>query len=277
MIIPALFLASTLAAAARAAQPAPLPAFNFVDLNQLRAQAPQVAEPASKAADVIDRYHMAIQAGKDALYGYAKTPEEFAESTSYWSGVLKDAGVEPGVATYKDGFYTLPYHAADGRVIREFTAEPRQFPPKDEPGLRANMALARESLNKAGLTPVSSRVLNLDALLATYSILYLTKADAAPEHETRLRVLQPGDDLDLDIIRVSGVTTVQVPEPWMVVYIGPELGFVSMAGRTLDEAQLKLRNRKNLLIGYGKNIFGETIYPTDDPEWKFAADLYFFQ
>ena len=201
----------------------------------------------------------------------------FAESVAHWSAVLKAAGIEPGAASYKDGLFTLAYRTIDGRVLRGFLAEPRQFPPKDEAGLRTNMALAQAALSAAGLTPVSARVVNLEYLLPTYSLLYLAKPETLRERETQLRVLKPGDDIDADLIKASGVVVVQQPQPWMLVYVGPELGYVGLWAKTAEDLALRVEKRKAFLVGQGKRIVGEKPYAIDDAEYKFGAALLFFQ
>ncbi|MDE2142178.1 MAG: hypothetical protein KGJ84_07195 [Elusimicrobia bacterium] len=266
-----------LASSAYAAGPEGLPAFSEINFTRIRAMKTELKAPQGRAGDVITDYHLLAQAGKSALYGYAQTPEQAAEATAYWTKVLTAAGVKAGAATYADGMYTIPYATADGRVIRDFLADPRQFPPKDESGLRANMALAQSALTKAGLTVVSARVINVDALLPTYSVLYLTKADENPDHEARLRVLKPGDDIDVDVYRGAGVNVVQVPETWMLVYIGPELGYVTVIGKTQDEIAEKLAKRKDFLVSEGKRLIADKIVPLDDADYKFAAAIYFFQ
>lgn len=265
------------ASGARAASPEGLPSFGAVDFAQLHAQKSALKTPSAKAGDEISSYHLIVQAGKDTLFGYAQAPQEAAEAIAYWSKALAAAGVKPGAATFADGLYQIPYATADGRVIRDFLADPRQFPPKDEAGLRANMALARAALEKAGMSVVAARVVNVDALLPTYSLLYLTKSEADPDHENRLRVLKPGDDIDFDIFRGAGVNVVQTPEAWMMVYIGPELGYVTVVGRTREEIDSKLAKRKEFLLGEGKRLIADKISPLDDAEYKFAAAIYFFQ
>ena len=271
----AALLLSPLAASAEA--PAAFPAFQFVGAAQFTSNTIAIAEPPSRPADVIAKSHMLIQAGKEVLFGYADTPEQFAEAVAYWSEVLRVAGIQPGTPVLKDGIFVLPYHTADGRVIRGFMADTRQFPPKDDNGLRLNMASAQSALRASGLTPISSRVLSLEFLLPTYSILYLAKPDARPEHETLLRVLKPGDDLDAGLIATSGVTIVQKPEPWLLVYIGPELGYVGLIAKTKDDLALRLEKRKAFLVSQGKKIIGEKLIPVDDAEYKFGAELLFFQ
>ncbi len=254
-----------------------LPAFNFTGATALRAEKSALTAPAPVPADVVVKGHMLVQAGMEVLFGYADTPEQFAESSKHWIEVLKAAGIEPGVATYKDGLFTLPYRTTDGRVLRSFMADPRQFPPKDESGLRANMALAKKSLTAAGLTPVSSVVVNLEYLLPTYSILYLAKPETARTHETLLRVLKPGEDIDADLVKASGVNVVQAPEPWLLVYIGPELGYVGLIAKSAADLALKLEKRKALLVAAGAKIIGEKLVPVDDAEYKFGAELLFFR
>lgn len=277
MMKPIAAFALLLSPLAASAERGALPAFHFTGAAALRAEAPAPAAPEPRPADVVSESHMHIQAGKDVLFGFAKTPEQFAEASSYWIEVLKAAGIEPGAATYKDGFFTLAYRTADGRALRAFMAEPKQFPPKDDEGLRANMALALKSLSASGLTPVSARVLNLEYSLPTYSILYLVKPEALRERETQLRVLKPGDSLDEGLIAASGVTVVQKPQPWMLVYIGAELGYVGLWAKTAEDLALRVEKRKALLVGQGKRIVGEKPYAIDHPEYKFGAALLFFQ
>ncbi len=254
-----------------------LPAFRFTGAAELRAAKAAVAVPEPRPADVIVKGHMLIQAGADCLFGYADTPEQFAEAAAHWTEVLKDAGIEPGAPTFKGKIFILPYRTADGRVIRDFLADPRQFPPKDDAGLRANMAAAQQALSAAGLTPIAARVVNLDFLLPTYSILYLAKPEAVREHEKQLRVLKPGNVIDADLIKASGVSVVQKPEPWLFVYIGPELGYASLAAKTPEDLAWRLEKSKAYLIGKGKRIIGEKLVAVDDAEYKFGAELLFFQ
>lgn len=270
-------LALVLAPLAAAAENGALPAFHFTGAAQLRAEKTEFAAPAPRPADVIVSGHMLIQAGKDSLFGFAKTPDEFAQAVAHWSGVLEAAGIEPGTPELKDGIFVLPYRTADGRVLRDFLADARQFPPKDEEGLRANMALAADALTAAGLTPVSARVVDLEYMLPTYSILYLVKPEALRERETQLRVLKPGDDIDADLLKASGVTVVQTPKPWLAVYIGPELGYVNLWAKTAEDLAAKLEKRKAFLVERGKRIVGERFFPIDDAEYKFGAGLLFFQ
>ena len=254
-----------------------LPAFGSVSFAQLREMKANVAIPLPKAGDVLSAYHMIAQAGKNSMFGYADNQADAAEAIAYWTAALKAAGIQPDAATFADGMYQIPYKTADGRVLRDFLADSRQFPPKDEAGLRSNMALASDALNKAGLNVVATHVLNVDAILPTYSILYLTRPNELPEHETRLRLLKVGDDLETGIFRDAGVNVVQTPENWMMVYIGPEVGYVSMLAQTRDDLDAKVAKRRDFLAGEGKKLIAERRESVDDATYKFGAALYFFQ
>ncbi|MBI5595519.1 MAG: hypothetical protein HY928_05450 [Elusimicrobia bacterium] len=271
LIALSLFLSPALAGAAG------LPDFHYTDLKTLRETGAAVRAPAGAPADVVTEGHMLLQAGTKLLVGYADTPEQAAAGAAYWASVLNAAGVETGAMEYKSGLYTIPYKTADGRVIRSFLADPMQFPPKDEAGLRADMAATQAAMAAAGLTPLTARVVNLEYLLPTYSLLYLTKADAKPERESQLRVLKPGDDLDAEVFRSAGLAVISQPKPWMIVYAGPEAGHVGMIAGTLERAQEKLKARKELLKGYGKRILAEKITPIDEGDYKFYIELYFVE
>lgn len=254
-----------------------LPSFGFTGVASLRRAAVEAPTPSVRgvAADVVTRRHLHVQAGRVALFGYADTPEQFAEAVAHWNPILIAAGVTPGTPELKDGMYVLPYTAPGGKVIRDFMADPKQFPPKDEAGLRANMALALRALSDSGLPLVSAKVLNLEYLLPTYSLLYLTAPEEKPAKETRLRLLNAREETDFDVFRGTGIRVVQVPKPWMMVYVGPEAGVVNLGAKDLENARLKLAQRRQALTQSGKTIVGERITPIDAEPLKFLVSLYF--
>ena len=229
-------------------------------------------------SDVITEAHILVQAGKNVLFGYADTPAQAAAAAAYWTAALKPQGVEVGALEYKNNFFTLPYKTADGRVLRYFLAEPVQFPPKDEAGLRANMAATLSALSSAGLTPVSARVVNLDFMLPSYAVLYLTVPHANPALEKNLRVLKTGEDMDTSVFSANGFTVVQTPKPWLMVYIGPEAGYVSMAAKTEEQAKKKLEARRTFLEKEAhKSILHTSISQVDMGDYKYLIELYFME
>ncbi len=266
------FLCLLIASASYAAEG--LPAFGFVSLARLREREAPAAQRA-QAGDVIASTHMLVSAGKYSLLGFAHTQAEADEATAYWTGVLKAAGIATVAATFDGGMYQIFYKTDDGRVIRDFVADPLQFPPKDAAGLRADMALTAGALKKSGHDVVAARVLDLDIILPTYSVLYLTRPDEIPEHEARLRILKAGFDIEFDIFRGAGVDVVSTPKTWIMVYIGPEVGQVSMVAKTQEEIDAKVVARREFLLGQGKRIIAERREPIDDAEYKFGAALYF--
>ncbi|MBI3298477.1 MAG: hypothetical protein HYZ75_09960 [Elusimicrobia bacterium] len=260
-----------------------LPPFGFTPLSAIRATsapAPLETPPPAPAADVITDHRLLIRAGRTVLFGFADNAAEAEVAARYWTEVLTAAGVEVGTLEFSGVSFTLPYKTADGRVIRRFFAEPQQFPPKDPAGLRANMESTRAAMERAGLTPLAARVVNVDFLLPTYTLFYLTRPAATEEKETQLRVLNRGDDLDADVYRRGGLEVLQVPKPWMLVYIGPEAGYVSMAAGTRERAEEKLKARREFLAGLGKRILEERVVPIDEadyPDIKFIVELYFVE
>ncbi|MDE2489867.1 MAG: hypothetical protein KGM24_03415 [Elusimicrobia bacterium] len=254
-----------------------LPAFGYVGAARLRAEKFLLPSPRAAAGDVIAQDSLLVQAGTKALIGFASTPAEFRAAAAYWTQALAAAGVTAGTPAFADGMYTIPYATADGSGVRAFLADPKQFPPKDEAGLRANMALAEAALAKAGLPLVAARVVRVDALLPTYLILYRTKPDANPDREVRLRVLKPGDDMDFDAFRKAGVDVVQTPTTWMMVYLGPAVGYVGLAAKSPKDLDAKVAAREDFFRQNGERLIAVRKFAIDDPEWKYGAGLYFFQ
>lgn len=268
---------------APAAQAAGLPAFHYTSLKELRALPPSAELPAPPdpgagrplpAADVITDARFILQAGRSDLYGWADDAGRAAEPAAYWTAALKAAGVAVGPMTFKDGMFVLPYKTGDGRLVRRFLADERQFAPKDEGALRANMAATMEALRKAGLTPLAARVLDVDFMLPTYEVLYLTSPASKPELEKQLRVLKTEGDIDASVYAKAGLTVVQTPQPWLTVYIGPEAGYVSMAAATKERAAEKLAERGKFLAEQGLRVIETRVTPVDEADFKFVVELY---
>lgn len=265
-----------LAAAARArVRQAP---FHFTDAAALRAATPQhVAAPAAVCADQITKPHMIARAGRGKLYGAARSLTEFSEATHHWAEALRFAGLNVGRGEWNEGngLWTLEYQSPDGRALRDFVADPRQFAPKDEAALLSSMGQASAALDAAGLNAISARLLSLDGLLPSYHLLYLTRPRDRAASESQLRILE-GEDYDLGIVG-SAVRMVSTPKPWLTVYIGPRLGRIGLAAATQAELDARVTERKVELGGQGKRVFAEKRLARAGPERPFGAHLYFFQ
>ncbi|HAH07110.1 MAG TPA: hypothetical protein DCM05_11425 [Elusimicrobia bacterium] len=253
--------------------------FSYVGVQQL--QQLDLAVPSVKAEasqDKIEKSHLFAQCGRKVLFGYADSDAEYAEALAYWTKVLAEAGIQAGKPTFEHGMYLLPYEAG-GLVLRDFRAEPKQFKPKDEASLRENMNLIANALHARGLPIVAAKVVNLEFMLPTYSLYYLTKPEEREETETQARVLKPGEDIDFDLLTEKGVDIVQKPEPWMMVYVGKEVGFVSRLAKDQAEAEKKLKERVELLTKMGKVFIGSRIHPLTEPfeDYKLLVNIYFYQ
>lgn len=256
-----------------------LPDFAFTGAAALKAAAAtaELPAPTSAPADEIARGHMHAQAGRQVLFGYAKSAGEFTEAAIHWGQVLREAGLITGDPEFRAdiGMWTLPYVSRDGRAIRDFMADPRQYAPKDDAALRADMEKSRQAAEAAGLGVISARVLKLDGMLPSYTLLYLTKPRPKAEREVRLRLLDArGSDIDAAPFR-GHVTVVSQPKPWLMVYTGPQVGQVSMGAKDEESARKKLAARKEFLTGQGMTILAESVEPYEDELVKFVVTLSF--
>ena len=92
-----------------------------------------------------------------------------------------------------------------------------------------------------------------------------------------MRVLKPGDDIEVDIYKKAGVDVIQTPETWMMVYVGPEVGYVTLWADSAENLETKIKARRDFLTGEGKKMIDVRREAIDDPTYKFGAALYFFQ
>lgn len=277
-----MILAAALALAglarAQSAEPFALTETGFASLRAASAVLP-AALPASAPApapDEIDQDRFVAQAGA-VLYGYASDAATAAPAIAYWSAALKAAGVTPGAGIFADGMWQIPYQTGDGTVLRSFLADARQFAPKDDSALRGDMARAQAALARNGLAPVAARVVRVPELLPTYLIVYKTKPDANPDHESRLRVLAPGDDLDFSVYRAAGLDIVETPKTWMMVYVGPAAGYVGLWADSPADLAKVLADRESFLKSQGAEILAARDFPINDPVYKYGVGIYFLQ
>jgi hypothetical protein len=268
---------------AQAALAAELPSFattgfGYVGIKALRQGAAEPVPPAAGAPqDKLNKAYLFLQCGKDKMFGYADTKEQYQEAVAFWKPIFAANGITMGETSFEDKFIKIAYTTKDGSVIRDYWAEPQQFKPKDEASLRENRDMVLGELSKTHKV-IASYLSDLDFMLPTYKAYYLVKPDAVQEHEDQLRVLRPGEDIDFDVFeKLPGVKIVQKPETWMMVYIGPELGFVSRIGHDRAEIEKKVKDRVDYLVGVGKVMIDTRIKPIDEGEWKFLGNIYFYQ
>ena len=229
--------------------------------------------------DRLTRLHLSPRTGTRSLVGSAKTDEEYAEAIALWTGILAKAGIRTGAPTFQHGVWSLPYETGDGTVIREFMANAKQFKPKDEQALSDNKAMILGELRKRGLPVLASYELYLDFMLPTYSVYYLTREEKRREDELQVRVLKPGDDIDTAVFERAGVSVLQKPESWIMVYLGREVGFVTRAAKTREDAEKRVQQRVAELTAMGKVMIETRIEPLTDPfqDYHFWFGLYFYQ
>jgi len=233
--------------------------------------------------DRVTQLHLLPDGGNYTLIGWADNQAQFKEAAAMWTEILRRAGMKPGEPKLQNGTYTIPYASPSGLVLRRFFADPKQFKPKDEVSLRENRDMVLAKLNAAGVAVVASYVANLDGMLPSYAVYYLTKADFSTElglTESRVRILRRGGDIDFDILENAGVRVLQKPEPWILVYHGRAIGWNTGVAKTREEAEKKLAERVKYFTEQGKQIIGSRIHafePGEAGEYRFFFNLYLFQ
>ncbi|MFC1679228.1 hypothetical protein ACFL2T_03345 [Elusimicrobiota bacterium] len=280
-----IFVVSILTASASYAAQPPLlgsTGFGYAGTDLVRELAADVPETPGTVRDKAEGLHLIPRCGRDSLVGHAASEAEYKEALARWTAILSAAGIKVGEPEFRQDIdlYVIPYETGDGTVIRDFFADHKQFPPQDEPALRANRDLVAGRMAEAGLKTVASYLVDVEFLLPTYAIYYLAKAEEEPEHESQVRILDRGGDIDFELMERGGVDIVQRPRTWMMVYIGPEIGMVHRIAKTREEVEEKLRKRVEWLVEQGKVIIGTRIVELEeDPtsEYKYLADIYFYQ
>lgn len=254
--------------------------FRYVSPSLIRADNAPVPVFKSEAQDRTTKAHLLVQCGDDTLLGFAKTDAEYKEAVAYWRGVLAGAGLTAGEPRIDGDMYFIPYASPDGRVLRRFVADARQFKPKDEAALRENMDATVGAMGSAGLRIVQSGVLELEYMLPTYAVYYLTEKKETRERETQVRVLARGEDIDFDIVE-GAVTILQKPKSWMMVYLGPEVGQVWRIGKTREEIEKKLAERVAWLVEHGATMIGSRIHEIPEADrwdgYRYVSMSYFFR
>jgi hypothetical protein len=282
--------AALLAANARALEERTVGAtdFNYVGLAALSASAPpaqapaaglafaKAAAPAPDTGEVTDEnasYLLAQCAGKNIL-GFPKTKPDYDAFYARFSALLAREGLKISSARFDpEAGSVLSYDSPQGLVLRRFISDDLT-----RVGDATPMAEVAAALEAKGLPVAAEYSLALEGL-KDYAIYYFTDDSTREEDETQLRVLKTdGDDIDYSIL--SGVDAVSKPVPWLLAYIGAELGYVSGAGKDAGDAQQKLQSRVDFLTQGGARIIGTRMDPVnwpDLPDYKFVFSIYFYR
>jgi len=262
--------------------------FNYISIPQLRATAgpaPAIAAaaavaPSASAPEKITQPYLLPRAGKKSLFAFPKDVEENKAFLDKWTKILTRANITPGQNDYQAGVISvLPYETGNKLMIREFMAEPRQFKPKDEADLLANMEKISGLTKAAGLPIIASYVSNFDFYLPTYHLYYLTEYKEKEEAEVQVRVLKgKADVLDPAIMEKAGVKVLQQPEPWMVVYLGPEMGVVTRSSDKREDLDAKIAEFQKFIKEQGGTFVTAVVRQLPAGSYRnFEADLYFLR
>jgi len=280
-LVPVLLLSAAVAQAAHA----PLlgsTGFGAIGFTEIREAALEAPGLAGAPQDKVRSMHLLPRTGKSVLIGRAESATQFEEALARWTSILGANGITVGETEYKEDLelYTIAYKAPGGAVLRDFLADPKQFPPKDEAALRANRDLISAAMQDAGLKIVTSYLVDVEFLLPTYISYYLTQPEEDESHEVQVRVHNRGDDIAYGLLEKAGVNIIQKPKDWMMVYIGREIGQVWRLGKTREEVDEKVAARIAWLEERGKEIIATRVLELEeDPyfDFKFLGDIYFYQ
>jgi len=234
--------------------------------------------------EITNQIYLIPQAGKETLFTFVKTEEEFKEFQLFWIPVLDKYGLKLENVEYKKdtGFAAINYKSKDGLVIRDFWADQLNYDALNESEilkLKKELTLA---LKENGMEPVISIRVNNSIVRPTFKLYYLTKKENSSEKEIRLRHLKNGEDIDFEVLE-NAVKIVRKDSSFSLVYIGKELGFVSKLASDLEAVNKKIEEYKNFLTENKKELIGYKIKKLDQPlvsndyKFNFLVNFYFFQ
>ncbi|MFA6003078.1 MAG: hypothetical protein WC881_03325 [Elusimicrobiota bacterium] len=213
----------------------------------------------------ITESYLLPRAVKKQLVASAREMGQHAAFVNMWSKILTRAGIKPGVPQFSpEGLSVLPYDAGSNLAVREFQADPMQFQPKDEADLIANLEKISGAVKQAGLPIISSYIMEIamhaptldqeTINVPTYDLYYLTEANDREEKEVRIRILKEYTRLDAAIMERAGVKVLQQPNPYLAVYVGPEIGLITRYPASAELAAAIARIRSNIEANGGKFI-----------------------
>ena len=132
------------------------------------------------------------------------------------------------------------------------------------------------------MTPIASFTINHEIFRPTFNIYYLTKPEENQDKEVQLRQLNPGDDIDFDLL-TGAVNLVRKDAAWSMVYIGRLVGFKSKLAVDEAGANLKIAEYKKFLADNKKDFIASKVGKLDKPfqvgetTYNYYWNAYFFQ
>jgi hypothetical protein len=219
-------------------------------------------------------------AAKKNLAVFTKSSDENKAFLDKWTPILGRAGFTPGPSDYQEnGFSVLPYTGNGDLAIREFTAEPAQFKPKDPEDLQANMAEISGLVKAAGLPIIASFTSDLEFYaLPTYHLYYLTGSQEKANQEVQVRILK-AEGTDAAILTKAGVQVLQqANNGYITVYIGRAVGMMTRSADKREDLEARIADFKQFLAANGGEFIEAVVRELPPGSYRnFEADLYFFQ
>ncbi|PJA11779.1 MAG: hypothetical protein COX65_09770 [Elusimicrobia bacterium CG_4_10_14_0_2_um_filter_56_8] len=230
----------------------------------------------------ITKLHLLARTSKNLLFTHAKTEAEFKEFVDMWTPILGKFGIKVTGTEYNNEFGKLTYESADGRVVRDFTAEKMNYDALSSTSIAALQREVLEPLDQAGMTPVASFTINHEIFRPTFNVYYLTKPEENMDHEIQLRQLKNGDDIEFDLL-AGFVNIVKKDRSFSMVYIGKLLGQKGKLGTDEAAIAVKLADYKKFLVENNKEFIASKTYKLEKPieftdiKFNYYVNIYFFQ
>lgn len=279
-----------LAAAALCVSAANAAELSYVSAGDIKALKTEVPAPVpagetykcGHVSGEITGLHLLAQANRSQIFSYSDNEAQFQEFKTLWQPILEKFGMRIVSAQYNDHFGVIKYESPDGRVVREFMGDGLRYNALDAADIRKVQHELLEPLEQAGMTPIASFVIRNENFRPTFNIYYLTRPEENEAREVRLRNLNNGDDIDLDLVK-DAVNIVKKDAAFSLVYIGRELGFKTRLAENEAGINAKLADYKKYLAENKKDYIASRTFKLDAPiEYtggmlNYAANIYFFQ
>ncbi|GAB4028868.1 MAG: hypothetical protein Fur0012_02280 [Elusimicrobiota bacterium] len=260
--------------------------FGNIDLkaSNLELRAPQAEKAGSieYSMTVTSNLHILSQTGKNSLFAFMDTEEQYREYLSFWNKILSDNGFKVVSSEFSKGMAKINYSSEKGLVIRNFWADGLNYDAKNENEITKLKDELSGALYSHNMKTVAAFRVNNDVFRPTFVLYYIARGEENPDHEINLRQLKKGEDIDFDLL-ADKVDIVRKDASFSLVYIGKELGFVSKLAADESSAMKKLEDYKKFLQDNKKEFINSKVLPLEEPftvgdnTYKFLLKIYFFQ